>query len=893
MLDKAYDPQGTEDRIYKMWEESGAFKPSEDESKETFTISMPPPNATGHLHLGHAVMLALEDIFIRYERMQGKSVLWIPGTDHASIATESVVIRKIRDEEGIANPREALGREELLNRIKEYVENSRGTIRGQVRKMGSSCDWSRENYTMNPALARTTYEAFKDMYDNGVIYRGHRIVNWDPKLHTTLSDDEVVWKDQKDPFYTFQYGPFQIGTVRPETKFGDKYVVVHPDDKRYKDFKHGDTFECEWINGPITATVIKDEIADPEIGTGAMTITPWHSQVDFDIAEKHELDKEQIIDFDGNLLPVAEEFAGMSIEKARPLIVEKLEKKGLLVKVEDGKEHSIATSSRGGAVVEPQVKEQWWIDVNKPSVDWKGKKMSLKEVMQDVIRSGDITIIPDRFEKNYFNWIDNLRDWCISRQLWWGHRIPVWYKGDEVYVDVRPPEGDGWEQDPDTLDTWFGVGQWTWSTLLDPKLTEDYSLSLQEILDGSPDFQRYHPTQILETGYDIIFFWVARMILMTTYSIGQVPFETVYLHGMIRARDGKKMSKSNPEGTIDPLDMISKYGTDALRMSMIVGQSPGNDQKLYEEKIAGYRNFVNKLWNASRFVLMQCEEASVDPNGIENGTLKIDNLSLADRAVLSALQDLIDDVSKGLDDYHLSDVGERLYSFTWDYFCDWYLELSKGETNPEVLVHVLRTIVTLLHPYCPFVTEELWDSIKPKDAGLLISTDWVTSNAKLKDQSAQDDLQTIIDVICAIRTLRSDEGIEPGKKITITLLTQSQGEVLEAQNEHIKRMAKVESLTIDTHPDAAKPENTIVAFLKDIEVHISLDGLVDKDKELAKLTSEKEKLEGFIKGVNAKLGNEKFVANAKEEIVELERQKLAINKEKLQKIEERLKSLTQ
>jgi len=891
MLPKAYDPKGTEDRIYKMWEESGAFKPSGDESKETFTISMPPPNATGQLHLGHAVMLALEDIFIRYERMQGKDVLWIPGTDHASIATESVVIRKLIKEDGIKNPREELGREELLKRIHSYVEESRSTIRSQVRKMGSSCDWSRENYTMNQALQRTTYEAFKDMYGKEVIYRGHRIVNWDPKLHTTISDDEVVWVDKTAPFYTFQYGPFQIGTVRPETKFGDKYVVMHPDDKRYAQYKHGDTFECEWINGTITATIIKDEAVDPEFGTGCMTITPWHTQTDFDIAQRHNLDKQQIIDFDGKLMDIAGEFAGMKIEDAREKIVEKLDKKGLLVKVDENYEHTTATSSRGGAIVEPQVKEQWWIDVNKKAVDWKGKKMSLKEVMQDVVRSGDIKIIPERFEKNYFYWIDNLRDWCISRQLWWGHRIPVWYKDGETHVDVRPPEGDGWEQDPDTLDTWFGVGQWTWSTLVDPKLTEDYSLSLQDILDKSPDYQRYHPTQILETGYDIIFFWVARMILMTTYSTGQVPFETVYLHGMVRTRDGKKMSKSHPETMIDPLDIIEKYGTDALRMSMIVGQSPGNDQKLYEEKIAGYRNFVNKLWNASRFVLMQCESAGVTPAEVESGKWKVENLSLADKALLSSLQDLITDVSEGLEKYRLSEVGERLYSFTWDYFCDWYLELSKGEVNPDVLVSALRTIVTLLHPYCPFVTEELWESIKPEGAEMLISEPWPESDTSLKDQSAQEELQSVIDVISAIRSLRADQGIETNKKIIVTLLTQTKGELFEAQNEHIKSLAKIESLTIATHPDAPKPENAAASVLNNVEVYMSLEGLIDQEKEVVKLSAEKEKLEGFIKGINAKLDNKKFVENAKKEVVILEKEKLESAESKLQKVIERLTSL--
>lgn len=586
MLDKAYDPGSTEDRIYAMWEESGAFRADNQSDKEPFTISMPPPNATGQLHLGHAVMLALEDIFIRYARMQSKEALWVPGTDHAAIATENVVIKKLKDA-GMNDPRAELGREKLVEEIKTFVAGSQSTIRSQVRKMGSSCDWSREAYTMEDALNRCVNEVFVKMFTDDLIYRGHRTVNWDPNLQTNVSDDEVDYEERTDPFYVFQYGPFEIGTVRPETKFGDKYVVMHPDDKRYAQYKHGDTFECEWINGPITATIIKDESVDPAMGTGVMTITPWHSAVDFDIAKRHGLDKEQIIDFDGKLLPIAGEFEGMHISDAREKIVEKLASKGLLVKKDDTYLHTVAVNSRGGGVIEPQIKLQWFIDVNREAVSWKGKTMSLKQVMQDVVKSGDIKIIPERFEKTYFHWIDNLRDWCISRQIWWGHQVPVWYKGSEEFAGVQPPEGEGWEQDPDTLDTWFSSALWTWSTLVNKDLTADYSLTLKEILEQSPDFTKFHPTQVMETGYDIIFFWVARMILMTTYATGQIPFETVYLHGLIRTRDGKKMSKSNPETMIDPLEIIPKYGADALRMSMIVGQSPGTTKNCTKRKLLG------------------------------------------------------------------------------------------------------------------------------------------------------------------------------------------------------------------------------------------------------------------------------------------------------------------
>ena len=928
-LSKAYSPSEVEDRIYQMWEESGAFKADVKSTKEPFTIAMPPPNATGNLHLGHAVMLALEDIFIRFNRMRGKEVLWVPGTDHAAIATESVVIKQIQKEEKIPDPRAQLGREELLRRIADFVEKSRGTIRSQIRKMGASCDWSRERYTLEPTLNRCVNEVFVKMYRDGLIYRGHRIVNWDPKLQTTVSDDEIVYEERREPFYTFQYGPFQIGTSRPETKFGDKYVVMHPDDKRYQNYTHGQKLELEWINGPITATILKDKAVDPEFGTGVMTITPWHDHVDFEIAERHTLDKEQIIGFDGKLLPIAGEFSGVKIEDARPKIVEKLKAKGLLVGVKEDYIHNVALSQRGSGTIEPQIKEQWFIDVHKRVVNWHRKQMSLKEVMQEVVRTRLITIIPERFEKEYFHWIDNLRDWCISRQIWWGHRVPVWYcykcglfvAEDQINANEPKPQGvvltpkdpafvgiprsqqdlickkchSPLKQDPDTLDTWFSSALWTWSTLVDPEIARDTGLTLEEILQRSPDFQKFHPTQVMETGYDIIFFWVARMILMTTYATGQIPFETVYLHGLIRTRDGKKMSKSHPETMIDPLDMIAKYGADALRLSMIVGQSPGNDSRLYEEKIAGYRNFVNKLWNASRFVLMQCETAKVDPHAIAflagRGVLQYaptDDFSLADRALLHALEILIEDVTKGLEKYDLSATGEHLYSFVWDYFCDWYLELSKGNANLVVLVHALRRILKLLHPYCPFVTEELWSQVKPSTSGMLIKEEWPMMKLERKDQEAFDQLLIVINVITAIRKLRTDNEVEPQKKVHVSLVTKEHTNLLESQKEHIMNLGRVEECQIV--PAVAKQKNTASQFLDGIEVHLSLEGLVDIEKEQKNLKSENERLEKVVHSIEAKLGNNDFVAKAPEAVITVEREKLESAREKIRKIEERLLS---
>jgi valyl-tRNA synthetase len=784
-----------------------------------------------------------------------------------------------------------LGREKLVAKIAEFVEQSRGVIRSQIRKMGASCDWSRERYTFDPMLNRCVNEVFVKMFEDGLIYRGHRIVNWDPKMQTTVADDEIEYVEEKAPFYTFQYGPFQISTSRPETKFGDKYVVMHPDDLRYSEFKDGDQFTAEWINGPVTATVIKDKVIDPAFGTGVMTITPWHDHVDFELAERHGLQKEQIIGFDGKLLPIAGEFEGLPIEEAREKVVEKLKAKGLLVKVDENYMHRVAKSYRGGGIIEPQIKEQWFIDVSKPVVSWKRKKMSLKQIMQEVVRTKLIQIIPERFEKVYFHWIDNLRDWCISRQIWWGHRVPVWYRKNEgsmdMHVGVQPPKGDGWEQDQDTLDTWFSSALWTWSTLIDPSLADDFGLSFEDLLKLSPDYQKFHPTQVMETGYDILFFWVARMILMTTYATGEIPFETVYLHGLIRTRDGKKMSKSDPSTMIDPLDIIPKYGADALRLSMIVGQSPGADSRLYEEKIAGYRNFINKLWNASRFVLMQCEQAHKDPHDVAFDKSK--DLSLADRALLSALQQMIDDVTVSLKEYRLSEAGDRLYSFVWDYFCDWYLELSKGEANLAILVHTLRTILTLLHPYCPFVTEELWGQVKLKDAGMLIKEPWPEAHAKWKDSKAEAELQVLIDTVTAIRKMRSDQNVEQGREVTVTLVTKKHEKLLQSQAEHIKRLGRVKDLTMESK--SSKKENVASAFLHEVEVHLSLEGLIDKEKEQTALEKEIAQLQKFLASSKAKLGNESFVARAPEAVVALEREKVKAAEEKLLKMEERLKML--
>lgn len=918
MLEKAYNPAGTEDRIYAMWEDSGAFKADANSTKEPFTISMPPPNATGQLHLGHAVMLALEDIFTRFARMQGKEALWVPGTDHAAIATESVVIKKIQKEEKISNPRTKYGREGLVAKIAEFVEQSQSSIRGQVRKMGSSCDWSRERYTMDASLNRCVNEVFCKMKNDGLIYRGERVVNWDTALQTTISDDEIEYKDTEAVLYTIEYvsaaltggAPIHVCTSRPETKIGDSALVVHPDDERYKHLI-GKTFTIDWPRGQsIVISIIADHTIDPAFGTGVLGLTPFHSKIDYEIWQRHKADVPEaplkVIGEDGRMTDAIKGYAGMTVEECRAAFIEDMRAAGRLVK-EEKYTQPLSVSYRSGKAVEAIPKLQWFIDVNKKfngwSGKWAGKSLSLKEVMQDCVRSRDITIVPERFEKTYFQWIDNLQDWCISRQIWWGHRVPAFYCTKCKNPDGSPLDlysvssepftihelcGSPVEQDSDTLDTWFSSAMWTWSTLIDPALASDYSLSLNELLERSPDFKKFHPTSVMETGYDILFFWVARMILMTTYATGQIPFKTVYLHGLIRTRDGAKMSKSHPETMIDPLDMISKYGADALRLSMIVGQSPGADSRLYEEKIAGYRNFINKLWNASRFVLMQCEAAGIDPKSID--TLPdVSTLSLADRAILHASEVLIEDVTKGMETYSLSETGEKLYSFTWDYFCDWYLELSKGTANHAVLVHILRRLYKLLHPYCPFITEELWAQMKPASAGMLMAEAWPIAKVERKDQKAFDDLQILIDVITAIRRLRTEQAVEPGKEISVTIVSSKYCNGLEEQEAHIRRMGKIGSLQISS--DAQKLENVASVFLADIEVHLSLEGLVDLEKEKASLMKEKENLEKFVAGIEAKLGNEQFVARAPAALVEEQKGKMEEAKGKLLKIEDRMKSL--
>ena len=863
-LSKTYQSKDYEDRIYQEWLDEDIFNPDTcikkgitSEKAEHFSMVLPPPNVTGTLHMGHAAMLAIEDVMVRYNRMQGKRTLWLPGTDHAAIATQSKVEKILFDTTG--QTRHDLGREKFLKKVDNFAQNSHDTIISQAKKMGSSLDWSREAFTLDKQRNLAVKTVFEKMYKDGIIYRGDRIVNWDPKMQSNVSDDEIERIEETTDFYYLKYGPFTIGTARPETKFGDKYVVMHPDDKRYTKYKHGQKIELEWINGLVTATIIKDEAVDPKFGTGVMTITPWHDVTDFEIAQRHNLSYEQIIDENGKLMAIAQEFAGQDIFDARPKIINKLKEKGLLVKIDHNYIHSIAKNYRGGGIIEPQIRTQWFIDVNKKftlphsNIDGikSGDEVTLKQLMQTVVQTRQIKIIPDRFNKTYFHWVDNLRDWCISRQIWYGHRIPVWYKGDEIYVGVDAPQGDGWQQDPDTLDTWFSSGLWTFSTMGYPDT-------------NNPDMKNYHPTTVMETGYDIIFFWVARMILMTTYALGDIPFKYVYLHGMVRDEKGAKMSKS-VGNVIDPLDMIEKFGADATRLSLMIGTTPGNDMKLSESKVAGFRNFVNKLWNISRYIMMTVQEVKHIETEPKANTI-------ADEWILSELNQLIKDTSKDIDKFNFSQAGEKLYDFTWNKLADWYVEIAKIEKNKDdILLFVLGNLLKLWHPFMPFVTEVIWKNFSTDNQ--LVITKWPKVSSKKVDNDKFFTLQTIIS---NIRTLRVNAGITAGATTKIILVT-THNDLINFVQEYktvIEKMTKTElEITTDkpTKDDLASIHESYFSLFTSIST-------VAKNKQ----AEEKKNLEKYILTLKNKLDSD-FAKKAPKEIVEKEKEKLKQAEDKLNK----------
>ena len=719
---KPYNGNEVEDSIYRDWVESGYFNPdnlkSENIKKDTegkeeiFSVVLPPPNVTGTLHTGHSIMLAILDIMVRYKRMNGYRALWIPGTDHAAIATQSVVEKKLQKEEG--KSKYDLGREDFLKKVNEFAQESHDTIVSQSKKMGASLDWSREAYTLDEKRNFAVRTAFKKMYDDGLIYRGNRIVNWDPKGQTVISDDELVYEERKANLYTFKYWkdfPIAISTTRPETKVGDTAVAVHPEDERYEQYV-GKTFEGEFCGVNIKVKIIADKEVEKDFGTGALGVTPAHSKIDWAMAERHDLDKKQVINEYAKMINCNTELDGKKVGEAREMIINWLRENDLMIKEEEISQN-VSTAERTGGIIEPLPKLQWFVDVEK-EVEHFGRQTSLKNLMREVVDDNQIEFLPERFGKIYMHWINNLEPWCISRQIWFGHRIPVWYHKEtkEIYCDIEAPKDlENWIQDEDTLDTWFSSGLWTFSTLGWPDLE-------------SKDFVKYHPTNVLETGYDIIFFWVARMILMSKYLLNEIPFKTVYLHGLIRDTQGRKMSKSLGNA-MNPLDVIGKYGTDALRMALIIGTGPGNDSKLGDEKLKAYKHFGNKIWNATRFVLEKTADLEVN--------VKIENLNETHLEIYKVWKEKIKDITEDLENYRLHLASEKLYDYFWKTFADVLIEECKKEivdntvnkvSAQNLLLILLREQIISIHPFMPFITEEIWKEIKNDTDDLLLVTKW-------------------------------------------------------------------------------------------------------------------------------------------------------------------------
>jgi valyl-tRNA synthetase len=884
-LAKAFEAKNYEDKISRHWEESGFYDPDQcvdagatKENSPTFSIVLPPPNVTGTLHMGHAAMLAIEDIMVRYHRMRGDRTLWIPGTDHAAVATESKVEGLLIKEKGMTRPKQELGREAFLDEVRKFAKASHDTIVNQCKKMGASLDWSREAFTLDDFRNRAVRTVFKKMYDDGLIFRGYRVVNWSVKGQSTCSDDELVYVERPAKLYYFKYSkdfPITIATTRPETKLGDTAVAVNPKDSRYKQYI-GKTFNVDFAGEKLNIKVIADEEVDMEFGTGALGVTPAHSPIDFAMYERQKAKNDpielvQVIGEDGKMTANTGAYSGLTVEKARGVIIEYLKDRKLFEKEEDIVQN-VGTSDRFQDAVEPLPKVQWFIDVNKEFKIKKskikgvrsGQMVTLKKLLQEAVRKGSIKIIPERFDKTYFYWIDNLRPWNISRQIWYGHQVPVWYRGDETYCGVDAPTGEGWKQDPDTLDTWFSSGLWTFSTLGWP--------------DDGKDLERFHPTSVLETGYDILFFWVARMILMTTYTLGDVPFKTVYLHGLVRDEQGRKMSKTLGN-IINPLDMIEKYGTDATRMSLVLGNTPGNDLKLSEEKISGFRNFTNKLWNISRFILLNIEKPELDASMPKPKTA-------SDAWIAGRMQQVIKEVTNHIENYNYSLAGETLRDFTWSELADWYLEVAKIEgSKSRMLNYLLNTILKLWHPFMPFVTEAIWDEVYGDEEIIMVER-WPKEE---KIEENYKDFEVVKEVITSIRSWRSENKIEAGKLIS-AMICPGKNEKLVIENlSVVEKLARLQSLSV-----VGKLENRtgMASFLASgMEVAVDRAGLIDSEKEKTRLEGEIVMTEKYVKGLEVKLGNSDFVARAPAKVVEGEKLKLSEAKEKLEKLQNQLKSL--
>jgi valyl-tRNA synthetase len=866
-MDKVYSPQKHEEYIYDYWQKSGFFNPDNLDlpiDAKNYTIVLPPPNVTDKLHMGHASTIAIEDLLIRYHRLKGYRTLWLPGTDHAAIATQNVVEKRMYKEKG--QTRHDLGREKFLQKVNTFALNTQKTIISQIQKMGASLDWSRLAFTLDDTRQKAVKEMFVKMYQEGVVYRGERVVNWCPRCHSTLADDEVEYKEQRAKLYTFKYSkdfPFAISTTRPETKLGDTAIAVNPSDKRYKKYI-GKTYKVNFVGINLDIKIIADKNVDMNFGTGALGVTPAHSLVDWQMAQKEGLDMIKVINEEAKIKDGFKDFSGLNVYEARKLIINKLKENKLLLETEDIN-NNLSICYRCDSPIEPLPSKQWFIDVNKKIARLDNK--SLKEKALDVIKNKEINFIPERFEKRYKDWMENLHDWCISRQIWYGHRIPVWYKNNEVYVGTEAPKEEGWQQDEDTLDTWFSSGMWTFSTLGWPEKTKDLEM--------------YHPTQVLETGYEIITLWVSRMIMMSYFALEKIPFENVYLHGMVLDAKGKKMSKSKGNG-IDPVGIKERYGSDSARLSLLIGNTAGNDLKLDEEKIASFRNFVNKLWNISRYIISFI--GTVDWGKEE---LKINDFTVSDKWIFSTFNQLIIDVSSDLDNYRFSQAGEKLRNFTWNDFADWYIEISKFEKNSQkqiILNYILDNLLKLWHPFMPFVSEAIYQELYQKKKMLMVAK-WPEVNVDFNNFAKDIELMNLVkDIIIKIREARSTNKVEPAKKIKVLIYGHKYYKQIKEQELLIKSLKTgIEQLDIQERGQDIKGEiKSIVG-----EVEIFLIDAIDKEKEKFRREKEIKNLEKRIEFLNKQLENKEFVGKAPEKVVKKQKDKLNQCQVELEKLKDK------
>lgn len=851
-LDKTYNPKNFEDRLYKKWKENGYFKGIIDKNKKPFTIVMPPPNVTGNLHLGHAMNNTVQDILIRWKRMKGYSTLWIPGTDHASISTEAKVVAKLKSQ---GKEKEKIGREEFLKEAWNWTDEYGGNIKKQLEKLGISCDWSRDSFTLDENLSEAVSEVFIKMYNDNLIYQGDRIVNWCSNCKTAISDIEVEYKEDQGKLYYIKYyykdsdEYISIATTRPETIFGDLAVAVNPEDERYKNCI-GRHILVPLVDREVE--LIADSYVDMEFGTGAVKITPSHDLNDFEVGKRHNLGQCVVIDNYGKISQGFGEFSGLEREKARIKAIEKLKELNLLIKEEDIK-HNVGHCERCKTKIEPLISKQWFVKMDK-----------LADMAKKAYLSGEIKLIPDRFGKIYVNWLDNIKDWCISRQLWWGHRLPVYYNQEtgEILVSKTSPDGLGTKyiQDEDTLDTWFSSALWPFSTLGWPEKTKD--------------LEYFFPTDVLVTGYDIIFFWVIRMIFSSLYNMKEVPFKQVYFTGLIRDEIGRKMSKSLNNG-IDPLDIIEEYGADALRYSLVVGNTPGNDLRFFEKKVLAYRNFANKIWNATRFIFMNLEDN-------KNYKLNFENLLLEDKWILSRYNETIGEIEKNLEKFEFGLAANKLYDFVWEEFCDWYIELVKPRLYNDdtevkdnalsVLVTVLTGIIKLLHPFMPFITEEIY-SYMPNKKDMLINEVWPEKSDELSYPEYEKDMEIFIKIVTEIRNFKNMKKIPQSKKINLIFETDNHKveKFIENFKNNFHNLAYVENIEIKENFD---DENAISVVFEKFKVFVPLEELVDINEEILKFEKELGNLDFEIKRAKSKLENEKFVSKAPQKLVDEEREKL-------------------